>query len=387
MTNMSQEEIDRMLRAAMEGSGTAQTEDAAQEPMPGASNRQPEELSVIGGRLMEAGAEALQAALQKPVTVTLAHAGMETLSDVLFAFRAPMRQMEGTITRGLSGGVLLLLKEKDAVLLSDLIKSGTGTDESSKTGTDALARALHKMSDAQDVVLSEMMKSEVQTVMGELVSVSPENAGMLRWAGESEPLAVLHFDMGIAGAMQVKIVQILSPKTADSLMNVLNREGEAGTTGTGGEPHMEEAPVPNDIKGALVSEAPQEKPEQTIPQGRGEIRNMKTRDQKGVQNMRYQSFDQKKEQRLSAGMHENIGMIIDMPLQVTVELGKVRMSIKEILAFTLGSIVELDRMAEDLVDVKVNGKLIARGEIVVVDENYGVRITDIVSPERRVKSY
>ncbi|MBP3690104.1 MAG: flagellar motor switch protein FliN, partial [Schwartzia sp.] len=79
----------------------------------------------------------------------------------------------------------------------------------------------------------------------------------------------------------------------------------------------------------------------------------------------------------------NIGLILDVPLQVTVELGRTKKSIKDVLELTNGSIVELDKLAGEPVDIHVNGKFLAKGEVVVIDENFGVRITDIVSPEER----
>ena len=79
----------------------------------------------------------------------------------------------------------------------------------------------------------------------------------------------------------------------------------------------------------------------------------------------------------------NIGLILDVPLQVTVELGRTKKSIKDILEMTNGSIVELDKLAGEPVDIQVNGKFLAKGEVVVIDENFGVRITEIASPEER----
>ena len=73
-------------------------------------------------------------------------------------------------------------------------------------------------------------------------------------------------------------------------------------------------------------------------------------------------------------------------LQVTVEIGRTRLPIRDVLALTPGSIVELDKLAGEKVDVLVNGHQIASGEVVVVDENFGVRITDVVSRQRRVMS-
>ncbi|MBT9176815.1 MAG: Flagellar motor switch protein FliN [Firmicutes bacterium] len=88
---------------------------------------------------------------------------------------------------------------------------------------------------------------------------------------------------------------------------------------------------------------------------------------------------------LQTGPGQNIDLILDVPLQVSVVLGKSRRAIKDVLAMGAGSVVELDRMVEDQVDVLVNGMLIARGEIVVVNENFGVRITSILSPAERLR--
>lgn len=82
----------------------------------------------------------------------------------------------------------------------------------------------------------------------------------------------------------------------------------------------------------------------------------------------------------------NISLIQDVPLQVTVELGRTKKSIREILEFSTGSIIELDKLAGEPVDIHVNGQLTAKGEVVVIDENFGVRITEIVSPMERVQS-
>lgn len=75
---------------------------------------------------------------------------------------------------------------------------------------------------------------------------------------------------------------------------------------------------------------------------------------------------------------ENIDLIMDVPLEVTVELGRTSKSIKEILDFTPGTIIELNRIAGEPIDVLVNGKYVAKGEVVIIEESYGIRITEIV---------
>ena len=75
---------------------------------------------------------------------------------------------------------------------------------------------------------------------------------------------------------------------------------------------------------------------------------------------------------------ENIGLIMDVPLEVTVELGRTSKSISEILEFSPGTIIELDRIAGEPIDVLVNGKFVAKGEVVVIEESFGIRVTEII---------
>ncbi|MBI3985830.1 MAG: flagellar motor switch protein FliN [Lentisphaerae bacterium] len=82
----------------------------------------------------------------------------------------------------------------------------------------------------------------------------------------------------------------------------------------------------------------------------------------------------------------NMRRILDLPVDVHVELGQSRMTIQNIVNFGIGTILELDRVAGDPVDIVVNGKYVGKGEVVVVDENYGIRVTDLVDPEKRIQA-
>jgi len=87
------------------------------------------------------------------------------------------------------------------------------------------------------------------------------------------------------------------------------------------------------------------------------------------------------------GTPGNIGMLYDVPLNVTVELGRTRRSVRDILELTQGSVIELDKLAGEPVDVLVNNTLIATGEVVVIEENFGVRITEIVNTKERLRMF
>lgn len=88
---------------------------------------------------------------------------------------------------------------------------------------------------------------------------------------------------------------------------------------------------------------------------------------------------------LGARTGQNLDMVMDIPITLSLELGHTRMSIRELLRLTQGSVVKLDRPGGDPLDILVNGCLVARGEVVVINERFGMRITDIVSPEERIR--
>ena len=102
-----------------------------------------------------------------------------------------------------------------------------------------------------------------------------------------------------------------------------------------------------------------------------------------VQSVSFPSFDDEENGKEYLAFEENIEFILDVPLNITVELGSTNKPIKDILSLNIGSIVELDNPAEDMVKVLVNGKLIARGEVIVVDENFGVRIRELYTTNQK----
>lgn len=97
------------------------------------------------------------------------------------------------------------------------------------------------------------------------------------------------------------------------------------------------------------------------------------------------AFSELEEAKAPQGQSKDLDFILDIPLEVTVEMGRTKMLINDLLQIGQGSVIELNRLAGEPLDIMLNGKLIARGEVVVVGEKFGIRITDIVSPLERVK--
>lgn len=98
------------------------------------------------------------------------------------------------------------------------------------------------------------------------------------------------------------------------------------------------------------------------------------------------NFEELTESGTAGGSDVNLDMILDIPVTLSMEIGRTKMSIRNLLQLNQGSVVELDRLAGEPMDVRVNGTLVAHAEVVVVNEKFGIRLTDVVSAEERIKN-
>jgi flagellar motor switch protein FliN/FliY len=103
-----------------------------------------------------------------------------------------------------------------------------------------------------------------------------------------------------------------------------------------------------------------------------------------VQPVQFPSFDEQSSMQLEG--NKNFNLLLDIKLKLTVELGRAELPIKRVLELTRGSIIELDKIAGEPVELYANNKLVARGEVVVIEDNFGLRITNIISPDDRIKN-
>ncbi len=105
----------------------------------------------------------------------------------------------------------------------------------------------------------------------------------------------------------------------------------------------------------------------------------------GVERAKFNSINNDKPLSAPIKENSNLDFILDIPVTISMEIGRARISIRNLLQLNQGSVVELDRLAGEPMDVLVNGTLVAHGEVVVVNEKFGIRLTDVVSPAERVK--
>lgn len=195
-------------------------------------------------------------------------------------------------------------------------------------------------------------------------------------ASGSQPLVQVLFAMTI-GTATSQIMQILPLSFAKEMVATL--VGSLANSSEDNQESEEEKPVSSPSVSPTAAYPSQE--EQTPATVKPMPEAIASRKEKVIQPVAFAPLTEEKQPTTGT----NMDLLLDIPLEVTVELGRTKRLIKDVLELGVGSVVELDKLAGEPVDVVVNGKLVARGEVVVIDENFGVRITDVLTPVERVK--
>lgn len=389
---ISQEEIDALLNGGASSGGGAPAAEApsapAEDPL---SDMQKDALGEIGNISMGSAATTLSVLLGHKVSITTPTVSVTTINTIRDSYPMPYLIVEVGYTIGIDGNNILAIHSSDASIIADLMMGGDGTNPPeglNEIHMSAVGEAMNQMMGAVATSLSTMFSRKID--------ISPPKVNLIDFGSEAqiteimnsdEPIVKVSFRMEVDGLIDSEIMQILPIDVAAEMV-----EGLLGG-GAKEEPEPEPAPAapvqaaaPPPMPAPAASAPPPPMPAAPMPaapmpQAQPAMYGAGARVQAGVpvQAAQFTPLATVPVQLNDA----NIGLILDVSLQVTVELGRTRRSIKEILDLTAGSIVELDKLAGEPVDIHVNGKFLAKGEVVVIDENFGVRITDIVSPEER----
>lgn len=384
---ISQEEIDALLK----GDGNTPPADAGAAPAPAPAAEDPltdmqkDALGEIGNISMGSAATTLSVLLGHKVSITTPSVSMSTMNSIRASYPMPYLIVEVGYTMGINGNNVLAIQAQDASIIADLMMGGDGTnppEELNDIHMSAVGEAMNQMMGAVSTSLSTMFNKKID--------ISPPKVNLIDFGTEDkvteivsgdEPVVKVSFRMEVDGLIDSEIMQILPVPTAGDMVESLLHSGD-----TEEEPEPEVPPAPASTAATPApTPAPAAAPAaaaaapmmaSAAPYGMGGAR--------VAQGVPVQAAQFTPLSTTPVQVNEaNIGLILDVPLQVTVELGRTKKSIKDILELSNGSIVELDKLAGESVDIHVNGKLLAKGEVVVIDENFGVRITDIVSPEER----
>ncbi|WP_100408161.1 flagellar motor switch phosphatase FliY [Bacillus solitudinis] len=339
-------------------------------------------LGEIGNISFGTAATALSTLLNQKVDITTPTLSLVRRSALETEFPQPHVAVHVEYTEGFEGMNLLVIKTSDAAIIADLMLGGDGTDSSnelSEMHISAVQEAMNQMMGSASTSMS--------TIFNKKVDISPpgidlmnvrDNEGIGNFP-EDDILVKISFRLKVGDLIDSNIMQLVTVTFAKQLVNELMNPGGEGIEELG-QMGGEESPP-------SVQEPQHQPPQQ--PQSQYEQRGQQHlggQFQQPPVDIQPAAFSQFEPPELSQNESNNLNILLDIPLQVTVELGRTKRSIKEILEFTQGSIIELDKLAGEPVDILVNQKLIAKGEVVVIDENFGVRVTDIVSKVERINN-
>ena len=405
---LTQEEIDALTGGDTSGSAGAQDASKVSE---GLTDAERDAVGEIANINMGTAATTLSTLLNNKVTITTPRVSYVTMNELSAQYDRPCVFIHISYISGIDGNNILILKEHDVKVITDLMMGGDGTNtdgELSELHLSAISEAMNQMMGSAATSLSSMLekKVDISPPIASLVDLNDtiEDSELSNFL-EGEIVQVA-FDMKIGDLVDSQIMQLYPFEFAKSLYEIFGMHSDSESTSTAAsteqsapaQPAPTPAPAPQPM-GQAPAGAPQYAPQDmanpyaqpgmnpyaqpmggymqpAMPYPQPQVMGgYQPQSMPNVQPASFQPFTG----NVSAGSQpENIGLIMDVPLEVTVELGRTKKSIKEILDFAPGTIVELNKIAGEPVDVLVNGKYVAKGEVVVIEESFGIKITEII---------
>lgn len=412
---LSQEEINALLGDLGNAGDTAQA--AASD----SSLLTPQEQDAIGeisNICMGTAATTLYTLVNQKVTITTPTVSVSSWDELVAGYEKPCVFINISYKEGIEGNNVLILREDDVKVITDLMMGGDGTnpaDELTELHLSAICEAMNQMMGSSATSLSSML--------GTKVDISPPSADLVKLIDEIDHTKVgsLHnntfvkvfFRMEIGDLVDSSIMQLYPIDLAKDLYSKFESSQEppapeppkkaaepAFVSAMGsipqpvaaaqapqpqqdmgyGQPMMGQQPMGQPVMGQPMMGQPMGQPMMGQPMGQPMMQGMPYGYAPPMQDVNVQpvSFQPFNMGASPITQQENIDLIMDVPLEVTAELGRTSKSIKEILEFSPGTIIELDRIAGEPIDVLVNGKLVAKGEVVVIEESFGIRVTEII---------
>lgn len=390
---LSQEEISALLNDTGSENATQNTS---------LTENEKDAIGEIANISMGTAATTLFSLVNRKVEISTPVVSLATWDDIVEAYERPCVFIRIAYTVGLDGNNLLILKENDVKIITDLMMGGDGTNTDGELGElhlSAICEAMNQMMGSAATSLSSMLNKTID--------ISPPHADLIDLQENVDegtideflknPFVKISFKMEIGDLVNSTIMQLYPISFAKEMCASItqNMEQDAATNASvtpqpeaKPEPQPTPQPAPQQtmqsqpmMDQGMMGQAMQGQPMMGQPmQGQPMMgQPMMSQPMMGqpvnVQPAQFQPFMGD----LSAAFQkENIDLIMDVPLEVTVELGRTSKSIQEILDFAPGTIIELNKIAGEPIDVLVNGKYVAKGEVVVIEESFGVRITEII---------
>lgn len=366
---------------------------------------------------MGTAATTLSSLVNQKVNISIPVVTYATWDDLVKSYDRPCVFLQIKYKEGLDGNNILILKENDVKIIADLMMGGDGTNtdgEITELHLSAICEAMNQMMGSASTSLSSMlnMKIDISPPTASLVDLNDnldqnEISDFL-----SKGFVKNAFKLTIGDLVDSEIMQLFPVEFAKNLCRRFENESDVETASLPEEPVSEHV-IQQDKPQGQQPQQTQQQTQQTMQQSMsgqqmtpppvnmnqagygmptgypmGVMGTMpgyngvpyqqmqpQMMQEVNVQPAQFQAFSN---DLAAVTQKENINLIMDVPLEVTVELGRTTKSIKEILEFAPGTIIELDKIAGEPIDVLVNGKYVAKGEVVVIEESFGIRVTEII---------
>lgn len=386
MDNMlSQDEINALLNG-MDLSDNKPAETPQEEPIDESllSSMERDAIGEIANISMGSSATTLYSLVNRKVNITTPVVTLAHWKNVLDEYEKPCVFIQIKYTKGLDGTNILVLRDHDVKIITDLMMGGDGTNTDGELGElhlSAISEAMNQMMGSASTSLSTMLNETIDISPPEssLIDLTEYHSGSDIAPFLGGTFVKIAFRMQIGDLVDSTIMQLYPIEFAKSIVkNFLHQNTEepaaAAAPASAPAPAPQAAPQPMYQQAApqpMMQQAAQAyvPPQMSMPQQAAPQQNV------NIQPAQFQTLTN---DYAGVAGNQNIGLIMDVPLEVTVELGRTKKSISEILDFAPGTIIELDRIAGEPIDVLVNGKFVAKGEVVVIEESFGVRVTEII---------
>lgn len=370
---LTQEEIDALTGGNNSDSSTQQASDISES----LTDAERDAVGEIANINMGTAATTLSTLLNNKVTITTPRVSYVTLNELSAQYDRPCVFIHISYISGIDGNNIIILKEHDVKVITDLMMGGDGTNtegELSELHLSAISEAMNQMMGSAATSLSSMLEKKVD--------ISPPVASLVDLNDTIEDtelsnfldgdIVQVAFDMKIGDLVDSQIMQLYPFDFARELYKKFMGSEVEQTAAPASQPEQPQpvSPAPEPVP----TPAPQPVQPQPVPQQMQQPQYAMPMPNVNVQSAQFQTFNTGVSPLMQ---EENIDLVLDVPLEVTVELGRTNKSIKEILDFSPGTIIELDKLAGEPVDVLVNGKFVAKGEVVVIEENFGIRLVEI----------
>lgn len=414
---LSQEEINALL-SGMNSDGDSNTEQSAADNEPNENefltDLEKDILGEISNISMGTAATTLSSLVNQKVNISIPVVSYATWDNLVNSYDRPCVFLQIQYREGLDGNNILILKESDVKIIADLMMGGDGTNtddtELGELHLSAICEAMNQMMGSASTSLSSMLSMKID--------ISPPTASLVNLneaLDEREISSFLAhgfiknaFKMTIGDLVDSEIMQLFP---VDFAKDLCRRFGTTEESSGAAESKAASAPVEK-VNAEVLKEEPVQPQQNVQPQDPmppqpeavpygvpggyppmmgypnmqyagvpyqgapyGQPMQPQPMQEVNVQPAQFQAFNNN---LVTVTQKENIDLIMDVPLEVTVELGRTSKSIQDILEFAPGTIIELDKIAGEPIDVLVNGKFVAKGEVVVIEESFGVRVTEII---------